>query len=162
VIFLQFNQSTEGEIWRALKLASSYQTNVGKIVIAVDQDIDPENVDAVMWAMAYRMIPHRDVQIVKGFFEAFGDRDDMDNSVLLINATLREKLPPISLPKKEFMENSLLLWRKLGLPPVVPQSPWHGYSLGEWSDELDQEARLATEGRWVETGERLRSQQRKI
>ena len=161
IIFLQFKKTTEGEIWRALKLASSYQTNVGKVVIAVDEDIDPENLDAIMWAMAYRMIPHRDVQVVRGFFEAFGDREDMENSVLLINATLREKLPPISLPKKEFMEHSLELWRKLGLPQITPQAPWHGYSLGDWTDELDAEAKLATEGRWQETGDRMQKQQKK-
>lgn len=107
------------------------------------------------------MIPHRDVQVVRGFFEAFGDREDMENSVLLINATLREKLPPISLPKKEFMEHSLELWRKLGLPQITPQAPWHGYSLGDWTDELDAEAKLATEGRWQETGDRMQKQQKK-
>jgi 4-hydroxy-3-polyprenylbenzoate decarboxylase len=74
----------------------------------------------------------------------------MENSVMLINATLRDKLPPISLPKREFMEQSLALWKKLGLPPVTPQSPWHGYSLGDWDDELDAEAALATESRWIE------------
>ena len=60
------------------------------------------------------------------------------------------------------MENSLALWRKLGLPPITPQAPWHGYSLGEWTEELDEEARLATEGRWMETGERMRAQQKKV
>ena len=39
----------------------------------------------------------------------------MDNSVMLINATLRDKMPPVSLPKREFMEQSLELWKKLGL-----------------------------------------------
>ena len=62
---------------------------------------------------------------------------------MLINATLREKYPPISLPKIEYMERGLELWNELGLPPVKPQNPWHGYSLGEWWDELDDEAKLA-------------------
>jgi 4-hydroxy-3-polyprenylbenzoate decarboxylase len=79
----------------------------------------------------------------------------MDNSVMLINATLREKLPPISLPKREFMERSLELWRELGLPTVTPQAPWHGYSLGEWWDELDDEADLAAQSRYTETGDKL-------
>ena len=162
VIFLQFKDPTEGEVWRALKLASSFQTNVGKVVIGVDQDIDPNNLDAIMWALAYRMTPHKDVQIIRGFYEGFADNDDMDNSALLINATLRKKLPPISLPTKEFMERSLEIWNELGLPAITPQAPWHGYSLGEWTDEFAAEALLATQSRWTETGEKLRAMRKDV
>jgi len=157
VVFLQFSNPSEGEVWRALKLASSFHNGVGKIVIAVNEDIEPESLDAIMWSLAYRMTPHDDVQIVRGFRKVgppFRDVPAMDNSVMLINATLRDKLPPVSLPKREFMERSLELWRKLGLPPVTPQAPWYGYSLGEWWDELDEEALLATQSRWTETGEK--------
>jgi UbiD family decarboxylase len=162
VIFIQFKNPSEGEVWRALKLASSFHTNVGKVVIGVDEDIDPNNLDAIMWAMAYRMTPHKDVQIVRGFYEGFAHNEDMENSVLLINATLREELPPISLPKREFMERSLEIWKELGLPPVTPQAPWHGYSLGKWSDDFDIEAALATESRWMETSEKLRLQRKEV
>jgi UbiD family decarboxylase len=156
VIFLQFRKPTDGEVWRALKLASGFKSGVGKLIIAVDEDIDPDNLDGIFWALAYRMTPHRDVQIVRGYDKGhappFHEVPAMENSVMLINATLREKLPPISLPKREFMERSLELWRELGLPPVTPQAPWHGYSLGEWWDELDEEADLAAQSRWLETG----------
>ena len=60
------------------------------------------------------------------------------------------------------MEHSLELWRELGLPAVTPQAPWHGYSLGEWSDDLDVEAAMATEGRWLETGAKMATQQKKV
>ncbi len=33
--------------------------------------------------------------------------------------------------------------------------PWHGYSLGEWCEEFEEEARLAVEGSAFEVGERL-------
>jgi 4-hydroxy-3-polyprenylbenzoate decarboxylase len=79
----------------------------------------------------------------------------MENSVMLMNATLREKMPPISLPKREFMERALDIWNELGMPPLTPQAPWHGYSLGDWPDEYDEEARLATDGRWLETAAKL-------
>ena len=36
----------------------------GKIVIAVSEDIDPTNADAVFWSLAYRANPIEDVQIV--------------------------------------------------------------------------------------------------
>ncbi|HXP94985.1 MAG TPA: UbiD family decarboxylase [Candidatus Binatia bacterium] len=154
VIFLQFRNPTDGEVWRGLKLASGFKIGVGKLIIAVDEDIEPTNLDAVMWALAYRMTPHEDVQIVRGYDKGhappFREVPAMENSVMLINATLRDELPPISLPKREFMEKSLELWKKLGLPPVTPQSPWYGYSLGDWDDELDAEAALATQSRWIE------------
>ena len=33
------------------------------------------------------------------------------------------------MPRREFMENAKALWEKLGLPPLRPEAPWHGYSL---------------------------------
>jgi 4-hydroxy-3-polyprenylbenzoate decarboxylase len=35
---------------------------IGKIFIVVDEDIDPHDLDAVMWALVFRVQPHRDVQ----------------------------------------------------------------------------------------------------
>jgi 4-hydroxy-3-polyprenylbenzoate decarboxylase len=166
VFFLQFKNPTDGEVWRALKLASAFKTGVGKLIVAVDEDIEPTNLDAILWALAYRMIPHKDVQIVRGYDKGhappFEDVPAMDNSVMLVNATLRHKLPPISLPKRQFMENSLAIWNELGLPPVTPEPPWYGYSLGEWWDELDEEADLATQGRWTETGAKFAKQRKPI
>src|SRR4029453_13466483 len=50
----------------ALHAAFSFHPGVGKIVVAVDEDIDPSNEAAVFWAMCYRMKPHKDVHIVGG------------------------------------------------------------------------------------------------
>ena len=60
------------------------------------------------------------------------------------------------------MERSLELWREIGLPPVTPEAPWFGYSLGEWWDELEEEAKLATESRWTETGEKNLGQRKPV
>ncbi len=81
----------------------------------------------------------------------------LEDSNLLINATLRGSLPPVSLPTKPYMEQARALWDELGLPGLTPQAPWHGYvySPEEWPDELEQEAQLATEGRYYETGTKL-------
>ena len=35
-----------------------------KIVIVVDDDIDPHDIDSVVWALAYRMQPDTDVEIL--------------------------------------------------------------------------------------------------
>src|SRR5882757_7471816 len=58
VIFLQFAFGTpRTEVWRALHGAATLQSNCGKIIVAVSDDIDPASVDAVLWSMAYRSNP---------------------------------------------------------------------------------------------------------
>ena len=52
------------EIWRALQGAAFFKGDMGKITIGVSEDIDPDNADAILWAMAYRMNPVEDVQTV--------------------------------------------------------------------------------------------------
>jgi 4-hydroxy-3-polyprenylbenzoate decarboxylase len=51
------------------------------------------------------------------------------------------------------MEHARGIWDELGLPPILPQAPWHGYSLGDWDEHYDVYARRAVEGRWAESGE---------
>lgn len=164
LIIVQMESGTSPrEVVRVLLAATSFHPGVGKVAIAVDDDIDPESLEMVMWAICYRCVPHRDIQIIgpmsQGHGPPFqddevGGGDSIDDSHLLINATRREDYPPISLPKQEYMERALELWKELGLPAFTPSSPWFGYSLGQWDDELDNEAALATLGRFVETGEK--------
>lgn len=173
-LIIQFRNPKGSDVWRALNAAAVFHKGVGKIIVAVDEDIDPANPDAVLWAMCYRMKPHRDIQIVRGLdkghappFTDDGSAGDTpawyeapDESALLIDAILKEPYPPISLPKREYMENARRIWEELGLAPLKPEAPWYGYSLGQWDEELEEEARLAVEGRHYETGEKL--SQRKI
>jgi hypothetical protein len=137
----------------------AFRPSMSKIVIAVDEDIDPENMDAVFWALGYRSQPHRDVQIIRGTDIGHAPRHDArgsaDDSCLLWDATLKETFPPISLPKKEYMDRARKLWEKLDLPKLEPESPWHGYSLGDWNPELDEEAKLAVAGDFWQTGQKI-------
>jgi 4-hydroxy-3-polyprenylbenzoate decarboxylase len=162
-VVLQMRQPRESDVWRALMATATRDGEVGKIVVAVDEDIDPENLDAVMWALCYRMKPHLDVQIVHGrnkghsppFHEAPlkpGHQQRGEDSMMLINATLKEPYPPLALPKREYMERARDLWEELGLPRLRPEAPWHGYTMGDWSDELEAEAQLAVQGDHFETG----------
>ena len=80
---------------------------------------------------------------------------------MLIDATLKENFPPISLPKREYMENARKIWEELGLPKLKPEAPWFGYSLGEWSDDLDAAARAATRGDYFAAGKKLVKRRRK-
>jgi len=63
-------------------------------------------------------------------------------------------MPPLALPKKEYMENAKALWERLGLPQLKPQAPWHGYSLGDWCEAWDQGAARAVAGNYAENGRR--------
>jgi 3-polyprenyl-4-hydroxybenzoate decarboxylase len=120
----------------------------------VSEDIDPENLDAVFWSLAYRANPIEDVHIAPYRSEGHGPKSGgpREDSTMLVDATQKEADPPISLPKREFMERARNIWDELGLPKLKPQSPWHGYSLGDWDSIWDTYAERAVSGRWEETG----------
>ncbi|MPZ87456.1 MAG: UbiD family decarboxylase [Nitriliruptorales bacterium] len=174
VIFVQFAHGVrQTEVWRALKGVAAYRAEIGKIVVAVDDDIDPDSLDAVWWAMAYRSRPHLDVQVIRGQYKGHGppftdDAELLEDSNLLVNATLKYDLPPVSLPKREYMERARVLWERIGekygLPAITPEAPWHGYVITaeQWDDELEQEARMAVEGRCYETGQKLAGRRRQL
>ena len=73
---------------------------------------------------------------------------------------MKEDFPPISLPKREYMERAKAIWEELGLPKLKPQAPWYGYSLGEWPAELDRAAEAAVRGDYFKTGEQLAKRRR--
>src|SRR4051812_6357977 len=64
VIFLQFAPGVpRSEVWRGLQGAATLKADCGKIVIAVSDDIDPTNTDAVFWSLAYRAHMGEDVHV---------------------------------------------------------------------------------------------------
>jgi UbiD family decarboxylase len=165
VLFVVVDRDTPTtEVWRALYGASSLAAAIGKYVVAINEDINPENGDSVFWALAYRSNPALDVQILKHKVR-YGPRDPRtpngEESICLIDATLKADMPPIALPKREYMEGAKELWERLGLPPLQPESPWHGYSLGDWTDEWDEMAKRAAEGNYLENGRRSAQYRRK-
>ena len=52
------------------------------------------------------------------------------------------------------------IWQELGLPPLTPQPPWHGYSLGDWSESWEVYARRAVAGEWEQSGEETLARRR--
>jgi 4-hydroxy-3-polyprenylbenzoate decarboxylase len=156
VIFVQFAQgSPKTEIWRGLHGAATLLADCGKICIAVSEDIDPANTDAVFWSLAYRSNPIEDVHMAPYRSAGHGPKSGRpsEDSTILIDATLKHPAPPLALPARSFMEGARGIWEELGLPPLNPQSPWHGYSLGEWSDLWDLYAQRAVAGEWAQNGE---------
>jgi len=155
VIFLQFAPGTQRtEVWRGLHGAATLQAACGKIVIAVSDDIDPANTDAIFWSLAYRSNPIEDVHIAPYRSGGHGPKSGARNgeSTMLIDATLKHSMPPLALPTREYMERARTLWEGLGLPSLKPQSPWHGYALGDWAETWDTYARRAVAGEWEQTG----------
>ena len=140
---------------------------IGKIAIAVDEDINVKDLESVMWAVAYRSQPYRDAEIVEaplfaldpsvvppGTPRGLTTGSAARSTALLIDATMPWPYPPLSLPKKQYMDRALEMWRDLQLPPLNLKEPWWGYSLGHWTEEEEKEAELAVQGRHYETGEK--------
>ena len=162
VLVIQFDRSVaRTEIWRALYGAMSFQAPVGKYLIAVNEDIDPDNLDAVFWSMSYRANLAEDCELMRHRPLGHGPKSGADeDATLLIDATLKADMAPVALPKREYMEHAKELWEQLGLPPLKPEAPWHGYELGDWSAEWDTLADRAAAGDWISNGERSHQQRR--
>jgi UbiD family decarboxylase len=151
------------EIWRALYGAAFFKGDCGKICLAVNEDIDPDNADALFWAMAYRMNPVEDVQTVGHRGQGHGPKRETEgeeDSTMLMDATMKGDMPPLALPTREYMERSKAIWEELGLPTLRPQPPWFGYSLGDWLPQWDAAAARAATGRYLENGAISLKQQR--
>lgn len=169
-IVIQFKQPDQSDVWRAMYAILGRYGDIGKIIVAVDEDIDPKDPESVNWALCYRMQPDTDVEIVQGRRNSSKwkilipdeHRKKPTLSSLLINATLKTALPPISLPSREYMENARTIWEDLGLHPLTPRKPWHGYSLGEWPEELAEEAQLAAQGDYFKTGGKIAAQRTEV
>jgi UbiD family decarboxylase len=161
VIFLQFaNGAPRTEIWRGMQGAATRLADSGKVVIAVSEDVDPNNADAVFWSLAYRSNPIDDVHIMPYRSPGHGPTSDHadpsrsrpPHSTMLIDATLKHAMPPVALPAREFMQRATQIWERLGLPRLSLRAPWHGYTLGDWSDAWETFARNAVAGEWETNG----------
>jgi 4-hydroxy-3-polyprenylbenzoate decarboxylase len=152
--------------WGVMQAVLDYGDRVGKMIVAVDEDINVKDPIAVTWAITHRSQPHKDVKIVGD--RPFGatpigmvathpsSRYDNCESSLLIDATRKADFPPLSLPKKEFMVRAREIWEELGLPKLEPQEPWHGYLMGLWPEDLEEEAELAAQSEHEKVWEKLR------
>jgi 4-hydroxy-3-polyprenylbenzoate decarboxylase len=156
------------EALQALNCAVGLSATGCKMVIAVDDDIDPRDLSSVLWAVTYRAQPSRDIRITMGRVPTMdysaAPPDDAEElkypkpsgaSAVMVDATRKWDYPPVSLPRREFMERARKIWEEEGLPQLSVKMPWFGYSLGYWSKELADEAELALKGEHYQTGEKL-------
>jgi 4-hydroxy-3-polyprenylbenzoate decarboxylase len=155
VIFLQFSRNApQTEIWRGLQGAATLQVQCGKVVIAVSDDIEPNNADAIFWSVAYRANMTTDVLVVPYRSGGHGPKikGGAGDGTLLIDATLKGPMPPLALPAEPFMRRAKEIWEELDLPRITPQSPWHGYDLGDWDARWTEFAEKAVAGNWLDNG----------
>src|SRR5215207_4379849 len=155
VIFLQVAEATpRSEVWRALHGTATLQSNCGKIVIAVSEDIDPASMDAVLWSLAYRTNPIEDVHLVphRGGVQGAQYGPKTADSGMLVDATRKYQMAPLALPTRKYMEHARALWEELDLYPLNVQSNGNGYGLGDWTDRWETFARRAAAGDWEQSG----------
>ena len=169
LVIVQVKKSSKEEVRKALHAAATLHGGVGKITIAVDEDINPESLDGIFWALCFRTTFPDDIEFLPnmshGHAPPFPKEDILTKpdavareSYMLVDATLKEPFPPVSLPRRDFMERAAEIWKELKLPELKPQYPWFGFSLGDWTEENQHEAQLALEGRHYEVGAKLAEQ----
>ena len=108
---IQLDRPELGQPWQALRAAAAFDPSLGKIFIAVDVDVDPDSMNAILWALSYAMQPHRDTEIIRGkvprLDPSISPSDDVQqlaypdargSSSILINACREHPYPPVSLP----------------------------------------------------------------
>ena len=146
-------------------VAAAYRPFRLKVLIAVDTDVNPHDPDLVNWALSFAMQPTKDIRVIPDRPSALDpsacspDRENefhrSMSSAILIDATRKWPYPPVGLPKKEYMENALHLWKELGLPELELKTPWYGYELGNWTKEDRDYADLIVRGEYLAVGEKL-------
>ena len=108
ICVIKMKKINQAHVWQALHSIVGHNPATGKMAIAVDEDINPRNLDSLFWALAFRMQPHRDVLIIRnrtpqmdpvGFSAGQGELENsLDEiagcSAMLIDATRKWNYPP--------------------------------------------------------------------
>jgi UbiD family decarboxylase len=102
-----------------------------KWIIAVDEDIDPTDMDQVIWAMASRCNPIDDIDILRNTWSTWLDPTQNPpekrpyGSKALINACKEHRHLPVfskrTTLRKPVYDNVASRWSELGLPGQIPQ-----------------------------------------
>lgn len=164
LVVIQMGKQNPAQPWQALRATAALDPTYGKIIIAVDEDIDPNDLDSVVWALATRTQPHLDIEIIQGrasMLDPSGAPPTAPSdevwypkpkglSGMLIDATRKWPYLPVSLPAREFMERAREIWNELGLPALQAKNPWFGYTLGPWPEEYIEEAQKAAKSEYYE------------
>jgi 4-hydroxy-3-polyprenylbenzoate decarboxylase len=165
LLAIQVDQKQNARPRDILRVLAGSGRNLAKVVVIVDEDLDPRDADQLWHAIGYRAQAPRDMYVVpmmpnlldpsaappdlRGHERVF---DTAAGGALLIDATRKWPYAPVSLPRQEYMERARAIWEEHGLPPLQLRAPWYGYPLEWWTEEEAEEAALAVQGRYYETG----------
>jgi 4-hydroxy-3-polyprenylbenzoate decarboxylase len=158
-------------------LNAAAEKRLGKYLIAVDADVNVHDPELLVWALSFCTQPKQDFTFLPGgrggldpsaaptrsgygrVLPAIGDRW----SRVAINATRKWPYPPVALPRKEYMDRALEIWRgHKDLPSPHLQQPWYGYTLGDWDGELQKYADLIVQGEYIRVGEEMAKLQQRV
>jgi 4-hydroxy-3-polyprenylbenzoate decarboxylase len=175
IIAIQCEDVGAERVWPALEAAAK-RIPASKILIAVNADVNIEDLDGLSLALVMRTQAHRDFRIQTGPAPSLGDYsleslDKLENrsptdpdrpqsSRLLINAVMRWPYPPTSLPTRPFIDRALEMWQQEGLPPLKLREPWWGTSLGFWTAAEEERAVRAANGEQFAAGTEYRKGRR--
>jgi UbiD family decarboxylase len=129
---ISLEQRYAGHAAQALALAAqvpggAYYT---KWIIAVDEDVDPTDINQVIWAMSSRCNPIDDIDILRNTWSTWLDPTQNPpekrpyGSKALINACKEHRYLPVfakrTALRREVYERVAARWRELGLPGEAP------------------------------------------
>jgi len=129
---ISLEQRYAGHAAQALALAAqvpggAYYT---KWIIAVDEDVDPTDINQVIWAMSSRCNPIEDIDILRNTWSTWLDptqnppEERPYGSKALINACKEHRYLPVfskrTALRKEIYDQVAGKWNKLGLPGEAP------------------------------------------
>ena len=156
VIFVQYAQGTpRTEVWRGLHGASTLLADCGKICIAVSEDIDPSNYRRGVLVARLSLQPgrgraHRAASLRRPWAEIRpaprGIVDPDRRHAQAHRAAARAARARIHGAARARSG------RSSACRALTPQPPWHGYSLGDWSESWDVYAQRAVAGQWEQSG----------
>lgn len=130
---ISLEQRYAGHAAQALALAAqcpggAYFT---KWIVAVDEDIDPTDMDQVIWAMASRCNPIDDIDVLRNTWSTWLDPTQNPpekrpyGSKALINACKEHRHLPVfskrTTLRKKVYDKVADRWKELGLPGTIPQ-----------------------------------------
>ena len=130
---ISLEQRYAGHAAQALALAAqvpggAYYT---KWIIAVDEDVDPTDIDQVVWAMSSRCNPIEDIDLLRNTWSTWLDptqnppEERPYGSKALINACKEHRYLPVfskrTTLRKEIYDQVAARWKKLGLPGQAPE-----------------------------------------
>lgn len=133
VTVISLEQRYAGHAAQTLALAAqvpggAYYT---KWIIAVDEDVDPTDINQVIWAMSSRCNPIEDIDLLRNTWSTWLDptqnppEERPYGSKALINACKEHRYLPVfskrTTLRREIYDQVAGRWRKLGLPGEVPQ-----------------------------------------